>query len=168
MVPLILAPLIAKLTEAGLGLIGNAVINKGKEFVEQKLGVSLDAAVDTEEGRIKLVQLQNDHEEELLKYALEDRKIDTQIFASEVQDAGSAREMQMKVATSVDAGWLNRNIVSILALIVVLGGGYILHISQEADVRMGVASLITLVLGFFYGKTHYGNTSTTTITGAGK
>ncbi len=47
--------------------------------------------------------------------------------------------------------WLPRNVPAILALVVVVGGGYVLATTTEPDVRTAVVSLMTLVLGFFFG-----------------
>lgn len=63
-------PIVATLLANGLGLIGNAVMAKGQEVVQEKLGVKLDSLVQTDEGKIKLMQLQNEHERDLNDFVL--------------------------------------------------------------------------------------------------
>lgn len=143
MIPLILAPLLTKLAESGLNLIGNAVINKGKQVVEEKLGVSLDTEIATEEGRQALLQLQTEHEQFLITAALENRKIDA-------ADTADARAREVAIA-GTDSSWLAKNIVPLLALIVTIGGGLGMIYSPQDDVRLGLASIISLVLGYYFG-----------------
>jgi hypothetical protein len=151
MIPLILAPLLAKLAESGLSLIGNAVLNKGKDFVEEKLGVSLEDSVATEQGKQALLQLQTDHEEALIAAAIENRKVDLDFYKADAADRSSARDMNTAINESAYSSWLSKNIVPMIALIVVVGGGLLIGFSPEADVRLGVTSIVTLVLGFYFG-----------------
>lgn len=153
MIPLLLAPILAQLAQSGLSLIGNAVLNKGKDVVEKTLGVNLEDSLATQEGKYKLLQLQLDHEEALLAAATEDRKVDMEFYKVEAADRDSARDMNIKVNESEYASWLTKNIVPIIALIVVIGGGFMIAFSPEADVRLGVTSIVTLVLGFYFGTT---------------
>lgn len=168
MIPLILAPLIAKLAESGLNLIGNAVLNKGKDFVEDKLGVSLDDALSTDEGKQKLLQLQTDREEMLLAAAIENRKIDFNFYEVDAKDRDSARDMNARVNESEYSSWLTKNIVPILALIVVVGGGLIIAYGADTDVKIAVVGIITLVLGFYFGTSASSKTKDTTISNMAK
>lgn len=151
MIPLILAPLLTKLAESGLNLIGNAVLNKGKDFVEDKLGVNLEDALGTEEGKLKLLQLQVDKEESLLEFALENRKIDLDYYKVDAEDRASARDMNTRIQESEYSTWLSKNIVPILALTVVIGGGCMIAFIPDDGLRMGVIGVVTLVLGFYFG-----------------
>lgn len=139
-----MAPIVAALIKFGLPVLASAVAAKGKEVVQEKLGVDLADALGTEEGRFKLRQSEIDHEEFLITSAMEDRKLD---FA----DTASAREMNSRVQESANAAWLAKNIMPLLALFVVVGGGLLLWYTREADVRTAVVGLMTLVLGFFFG-----------------
>lgn len=143
MIPLLLAPLLAKLAESGLSLIGNAVLNKGKELVEEKLGVDLSAELETEEGKQVLLQMQTEHEQFLIIAALEDRKVT-------LADVANARAREVALA-STDVSWLAKNIVPVLALLVTIGGGAGMIYSPQDDVRLGLASIISLVLGYYFG-----------------
>lgn len=151
MLPLLLAPLLAQLASSGLGLISQAVQAKGKEFIEDKLGVKLDEAVQTEDGKLKLLQLQEDHQEFLLANALENRKIDLQFAQSDLDNTKSARDMETKIQESEHASFLAKNIVPMLAIIVVVGGGAGIVFSPDTDVRMALVSVVTMVLGFYFG-----------------
>lgn len=149
-IPLLLAPLLAKLAESGLNLIGNAVLNKGKDVIEEKLGVNLDEAVSTEEGRQKLLQLQNDHEEELLSLALENRKVDLEFYKVDAEAVSDARKREIAIAAT-DSSWLAKNIVPLLALIIILGGGFGIVFSPDTDVRIGLAAIIGAVTQYYFG-----------------
>jgi len=69
-IPALLAPLLSQ----GLSLIGNAVLAKGKDWVEEKTGVKLDQPLSAED-TIKLKQYEMEHEEELLRLRIEEKKL---------------------------------------------------------------------------------------------
>lgn len=138
-IPIFLAPLLSQ----GLSLISNAVLAKGKEWVEDKTGVKLDQPLSAEDVT-KLRQYEMDHEEELLKLRLEDKRLD-------LNDVQGAREMNTRINESANATWLAKNVPAILALVVVTVGFALLAITQQADVRTAVVGLMTLVLGFYFG-----------------
>jgi hypothetical protein len=71
MLPIFLAPLLSQ----GLSLISNAVLAKGKEWVEDKVGVKLDQPL-SQEDVTKLREFELTHEEELIKLRIEDKKLD--------------------------------------------------------------------------------------------
>lgn len=151
-----MAPLIASLIGSGLNLLAGAVAAKGKELVEEKLGVSLDDALLTEDGRASLRQVEIDREEFLISAATEADKL---AYA----DTASARDMNTRVNESANASWLSKNIAALLALLVTVGGGIIFATASEADVRTGVIGVITLVLGFYFGSSRSSQAKDTTI-----
>jgi hypothetical protein len=69
-IPALLAPLLTQ----GLSLIGNAVMAKGKDWVEEKTGVKLDGPLSDADAT-KLRQYEMDHEEELLRLRIEEKKL---------------------------------------------------------------------------------------------
>lgn len=146
-----MAPLIAALMKFGLGVLGNAVLAKGKEAVQEKLGVDLDDMLGSEAGRIELQKLQAQHEQALLAMAIEHRKLDLQHQAMAHADTASARDMNTRVNESAHASPLAKNIAAVLALVVILSGFAILAWSPNADVRTAAVGLMTLVLGFYFG-----------------
>lgn len=144
-------PLVAALIQGGLGLLGNAVLAKGKEVVEEKLGVDITAAMSTEQGRIQLKQLETAHEEALNQFVLAQREQELKADQMAYADTNSAREMNTKINESANASWLAKNVAAVLALLVVMGGGTLLATTKDADVRTAVVGLMTLVLGFYFG-----------------
>ncbi len=146
-----LALLLKSLASSGLSLIGNAVLAKGKDFVEDKLGVDLEQAMGTEQGRIRLQEIQAEREAELHDFVLAKRDQELKAEAQAYADTASARDMNTRINESANAGWLPKNIAAVLALIVTVGGGVILWTTQEADVRTATVGLMTLVLGFYFG-----------------
>lgn len=139
-----MAPFIAALISAGLNGIAGAVAAKGKEVVQEKLGVNIDELLGSDEGRAKLAQIQMDKEEMLLEMA---QKQDAMIYA----DIADARAMNTRINETANASWLSKNIAALLALVTVAGGGSMLAFSPNADVRTAAVGLVTIVLGFYFG-----------------
>lgn len=144
-------PFVLSLLAQGLGLIGNAVLAKGKDVIEQKLGVNLEESLQTDEGKQKLLQLQVDHEEFLINSAIENRKIDLDLYKVDAADRSDARGMNTRIEESNNASWMAKNIVPVLALLVVVGGGTMIWASPDTDTKMAAISIVTLVLGFYFG-----------------
>lgn len=141
MIPALIAPLLSQ----GLGLLANAVMAKGKDWVEEKTGVMLDKPLSAED-TIRLKQFELEHEQELMKIRLEDKRID-------LADVQSARDMNTRINESANSTWLAKNVAAILALLVVVVGFVLLGTTKDADVRTAVVGLMTLVLGFYFGST---------------
>lgn len=153
MVAPILIPVLADLAKNGLDLISSAILSKGKDVVEKTLGVSLDEKLATPEGVMELQRLQMEKEEQLLKYALESDKLDQEYFNQETADSANARAREISlIEHGEQAGWLNLNLVPILALTVLWGGGTLLYMTNETDLRIAVVGMMTMVLGYYFGK----------------
>jgi hypothetical protein len=71
----VLAGVVTSLASKGLGYLSDAVVTKGKEKVEELLGVKLDN-LDSPEKIAELKRLEFEHEEVLVKMALEEKKLD--------------------------------------------------------------------------------------------
>lgn len=140
-IPALIAPLLAQ----GLNLLGNAVLAKGKDWVEEKTGVKIQPNM-SDEDMLKLRQYEMEHEEELLKLRIEDKRLD-------LADVQGARDMNTRINESANATWLSKNIPAVLALIVIVVGFILLGTTKDADVRTAVVGLMTLVLGFYFGST---------------
>lgn len=138
-IPALIAPLLAQ----GLGLLGNAVLAKGKEWLEEQTGVDLSKPLSPEDVA-KLRQFEMEHEEELMRLRIEDKRLD-------YEDTQSARDMNTRINESASASTLSKNVPAILALIVIVAGFILLALTKEADVRTAVVGLMTLVLGFYFG-----------------
>jgi hypothetical protein len=120
MIPVI-AALISSLASQGLGMLGNAVLAKGKDVVEKQLGVNIEDSLGTEEGRIKLKQLEIEHEEFLVSAAQKKEEQELEVFKAEVEDRGSARKANAEVAVSAAAPWYQKALLPMMALVIVVG-----------------------------------------------
>ena len=110
-----LAAIIQPLLSNGLGLVANAVMAKGQEWVEQKTGVRLAPNMPPDEvAKLQIAQME--HEEELMRLKLEENKLDLEELSMRLKDVGSAREREVQIATSKDAPLLNKIVTPLLAL----------------------------------------------------
>ena len=137
-----MAPLVAALAAKGFSLLADAVMAKGKDVIEEKLGVSLDASVQSESGLLQLKQLEFDHQEFLVQSAIASDRL-------YFEDTKSARELSIELSKS--DSWLNQNIMPMLAIGTVSISSSLLWFTSETDVKMAAVSFITMVLGFFFG-----------------
>jgi len=162
MIP-ILGALIGGLMKNGLGLLANVAKKKGKEFIEERTGISLDDTDNlTEEQLLKLKQYEMDHEEELLKIAIEDKKLsieEQKMFLGDVQDA---RGMQKQALTGQGDLFSKRFVYYYAAFTTIFTFIYIFWITfgtiptaniRFADTILGflIGSIISVIINFFYG-----------------
>jgi len=115
MIPALLAPLLSQ----GLSLISNAVLAKGKDWVEEKTGIKIDQPLSAED-TVKLKQYELDHEEELLRLRIEEKKLgieELQAFAAAAQNEDNNVSDRWKSDMSSDS-WLSKNIrpMSLIAI----------------------------------------------------
>lgn len=90
MAPLLIAaatPLVKSLLESGLNLLGNAVLSKGKDYVEKKLGVELppEGQPIPSEKLVELRELEFKHEETLQQLAV--RRAELELEGEKVEHA---------------------------------------------------------------------------------
>ncbi len=146
-------PLIQTLLSNGLGLVANAVMAKGKEFVEDKLGVKLAADMPPEQiAQIKIAEME--HEEELMRLRLEENKLDIEAFKAE-----AAAVTDRWTADMSSDSWLSKNIRP-MTLIAILAG-YFLFAFMSAFGMEANESYVTLLgnwgqivmLAYFGGRT---------------
>ena len=153
MVAPLLIPVLMSLAERGLDLIGSAILTKGKDVVEKELGINIEEKLQTEEGTAELRMAQMQHEEKLIELALEDKKLDATYYQTDAADRDSARRREIAVFENAEhAGWLNVNLVPLLALLVTVGGGLFLYFSTENDIKYGVIALMSGVMNYYFGK----------------
>lgn len=115
--PLLVEALISK----GLSLLGNAVLAKGQDVIEEKLGVKLKADASPEE-LASYRKLEVEHEEFLIEASL--RKAEMEIKAEQV--AQEAVTERWKADMSSDS-WLSKNIrPSALIYLTIAFTGFIL------------------------------------------
>lgn len=115
--PALLAPILGPLLTNGLNLVANAVMAKGKDYVEKKLGVELKPDMSPEEiAKLKIAEME--HEEELIKLKLESDKLGLTELDMRIKDNESARSRETSISTSSTAPLLNKIITPVLAIIV--------------------------------------------------
>lgn len=138
-IPVILAGLLKALAANGLSMIGNAVLAKGKEVVEEKLGVKIpDDPKGLDEAKLtELAKAQMEHQEFLVTAAAEERR-------DHLADTQDARERDLKLH---QAGYINRRANLMAAgtgLLIVIILLIVVFISSMGDFEK---SIITLILG---------------------
>jgi hypothetical protein len=110
MIPIV-ASLLGTLAQNGLGLLSSAIQAKGKEVVENALGVKISDN-PTEAEVAKLRQLQYDHEERLLELGIEKARIEQEelkalLAAKVAEDTNVSRRWEADMSSD---SWLSKNI----------------------------------------------------------
>ena len=156
MIP-ILGALLGTLAENGLGLLSSAIQAKGKEVVENTLGVKIPDN-PTPEDVAKLRQLQYDHEERLIELGIEKAKMELaemQMYAEAAKNEDNNVSDRWKSDMSSDS-WLSKNIrpMSLIAIFV----GYFLFAMMSAyglNANESYVNLLgqwgMLIMGAYFG-----------------
>ena len=159
MIP-ILGALLGTLAENGLTLLSSAIQAKGKEAVENTLGVKIPDN-PTPEDVAKLRELQFQHEERLLELGIEKAKMELaelELLAKAAQSDAENVTDRWKSDMSSDS-WLSKNIrpISLIAIFV----GYFLFTMMSAFGYSPQESFVSLLgtwgqivfLAYFGGRT---------------
>jgi len=156
MIPIIGA-LLGTLAENGLGLLSSAIQAKGKEVVENTLGIKIPdnpTPADVE----KLRQLQYEHEERLIELGIEKAKLELaemEMYAKAAQSDAENITDRWKADMSSDS-WLSKNIrpMSLIAIFC----GYFLFAMMSAFGYNANESYVTLlgnwgmlIMGAYFG-----------------
>lgn len=159
-------PIAAMLLEQGLSILGNAVLAKGKDVVEDKLGVKLpDGQKPLEpEQVVRLKELEAEREQWLIEADIRQREQELESEKLAYADLGSARDREVKIATSDSAPTLNKIITPVLAIgvlvltfglfaVVLFGGGEVEGNRKDLVIYiLGVLSTIsTQVVAYYFG-----------------
>lgn len=142
----ILAPILATLAANGLGMVADAVTKKGKEFVEEKLGIELTPDPSPEAVQNWKIAAQQ-HERELLAMAY--------------GDTANARNMQVEALRQDDL-FSKRFIYYFAIFWSIFAAGYIGFITfgtippdnqRFADTILGflLGTVVATILQFFFG-----------------
>jgi hypothetical protein len=119
MIPAAIQAILTPLLGNGLNLVANAVMAKGKDYVEKKLGVELKPDMSSEDlAKIQIAQME--HEEELLRLRIEDDKLDLAELEMLLKDTNDARQREVHIANSDKAPLLNKIVTPVLALSILL------------------------------------------------
>jgi hypothetical protein len=156
MIPIV-ASLLGSLAENGLGLLSSAIQAKGKEVVENTLGVKIpDAPTADDVGKLR--QLQFDHEEKLLALGIEKAKIELaemQMYADAAKADAQNVTDRWEADMSSDS-WLSKNIrpMSLIAIFC----GYFLFAMMSAFGMNANESYVNLlgqwgmlIMGAYFG-----------------
>jgi hypothetical protein len=146
MTPLLI-PLISKLAESGLTLLSGAIQAKGKEVVENALGVKIPDDPSPEEIE-SLRQAQYDHEERLIELGIEKAKQELEGFKEEVKDKQNARERDSIFIRMGRSNWRADIMVALAAIAV---AGLVWMVWKDQELNEYVKGIVTLVLGRFLG-----------------
>jgi hypothetical protein len=107
----IVATLLSTLAQNGLGLLSSAIQAKGKQVVEDALGVKISDNPSPEEVS-KLRQLQYDHEERLLELGIEKARVELEELKA-LLEAQANQEDNVSDRWKADMAsdsWLSKNI----------------------------------------------------------
>jgi len=110
MIPIV-ASLLGTLAQNGLGLLSSALQAKGKEVVENALGVKISDNPSPEEVS-KLRQLQYDHEERLLELGIEKARLEQEELQALLKAQANQEDNvsdRWKADMSSDS-WLSKNV----------------------------------------------------------
>ena len=110
MIPIV-ASLLGTLAQNGLGLLSSAIQAKGKQVVEDALGVKIsDNPSDAEVAKLR--QLQYDHEERLLELGIEKARLEQEelrvLLAAQANQENNVSD-RWKADMSSDS-WLSKNV----------------------------------------------------------
>jgi hypothetical protein len=156
MIPIV-ASLLGTLAQNGLGLLSSAIQAKGKEVVEDALGVKISDNPGPEEVS-KLRQLEHEHEERLLELGIEKAKLEMaelELLAKAAQSDAQNITDRWKADMSSDS-WLSKNIrpMSLIAIFC----GYFLFAMMSAFGYNANESYVTLlgnwgmlIMGAYFG-----------------
>lgn len=159
MIPIV-ASLLGTLAQNGLGLLSSAIQAKGKQVVEDALGVKIsDNPSDAEVAKLR--QLQFDHEERLLELGIEKARIEQEelrvLLAAQANQENNISDRWKSDMTS--DSWLSKNVrpmtlVYILTayLLFALLDGYGYKISETYITLLGQWGLIVMT-AYFGGRT---------------
>lgn len=162
MLPLILAPILAKLAENGLNILAGAITAKGKDVVEKTLGVDIEKAVQTEEGLFKLRELEFKHEEFLITAGQKQAELNLREKELEIKNTENAQRMNTSIQESANASKIAKEgpyyldflvVGSTLLLAAILLFNGVPPVNKEL-VYMAFGSLVTMcgtILNFHRG-----------------
>ena len=156
MIPIV-ASLLGSLASNGLGLLSSAIQAKGKEVVENTLGVKISDNPSPEEVA-KLRQLQFDHEERLLELGIEKAKMELaelDLLAKAAQNDADNITDRWQADMASDS-WLSKNIRP-MSLIAIFAGYFLFAMMSAFDYNAN-ESYVTLlgnwgmlIMGAYFG-----------------
>lgn len=171
MIPPFLIPILG----AGLNMLANAALAKGKEWVKEKTGVDLDGNIGEPE-LDKLRQYEEDNQEELIAIQMQKNALSAEIQKAYIEDIKDARAMQTVALQQSDP--LPRRFVYYFAWFWALTSAtYLACITfmdvpranvRFADTILGflLGTIITTIVNFFFGSSQSSANKDSTIKSA--
>lgn len=148
-------PIVAQLLASGLGLIGNAVIAKGKEAIEQKIGIKLpdgDKPLDPATV-VALKQAEISHEEWLIEAGI--RRLTLEIEAEKTAQVAVTDRWKADMTSD---SWLSKNIrpltLAYLTVVISLMAFASQWLKVEpAWIELLKAAYLAVLTAYFIGRT---------------
>lgn len=161
------------LAAKGLSLLRDAIVAKGKEFIEDKIGMKIPDN-PTEKELITLKEKEMEHEEELIRLAIEKQKVDIEELKVENLNTSDARKMNSDIQKSEHSSKLAKEAPYYLDFLIVgstlLMAGLLFFVGvpveNEKLAYMALGSLITMcgtILNFHRGSSASSKTKDDTI-----
>lgn len=150
MLQMLLAPILSQLANAGMQKVADAVLDKGVEHVEEKLGIKLTPNADGVLDDTKLSEIQ--------MASMKHAEFMAEIDLKNTQDA---RDMQEKAMENTDP-WVRRFVYQFAWVWSLFAIGYIFLITIKdipeknvrfVDVVLGfiLGTVVSTILNFFFG-----------------
>lgn len=143
-------PLVASLLQGGFTLLGNAVLSKGKDVIEDKLGVSIEKLLGTPKGQIALKRLEYENEESLRQFTLEKREQDIREEAV-AQDNVTKRWQADSASDSSLAKNIRPGVLAYLTIAITLMAVAPISV-DEAWIELLKISYVTVLSAYFLGR----------------
>ena len=153
-----MVPIVAALLQQGLGLLGNAILAKGKDVVEKKLGVTIpdDPMQLTSPKLVELKQAEMKHEEVLRELAIRQQENEIKAEAAGQQQVTARWQSDM-----TSDSWLSKNVrpmtliywtVAITLLVILDSLDYKFKV-KNAWIELIEASYMVILAAYFIGRT---------------
>lgn len=141
-------PLVASLLKFGFSVLAPVVAAKGKEVVEEKLGIDLEKMLGSEENRRELRKMEMENEQFFAALAERSEIRDLDYFKAEVQDRNTAR---LRDSEFIKQGMQNWRGHVMFALAVTICCWLTWIIWKSPELPEYTKGIFTLVLGRFLG-----------------
>ena len=106
----------------------------------------VSAALGNPDALVKLRQIEADRAVKLQELLTDQAK-------AVIADTQNARQREIDMAKVSQAPWFVPSITTVLALVVVVGGGYMFFNIPDTDTRYAIVATVTSVLGYYFGTT---------------
>lgn len=164
MIPALLLPVLSTLASKGLNVLVGAITAKGKEFVEEKIGMKIpdDASQLTPELIVELKKAEMLHEEVLVNAAIKEKEISLADKTADIDNTKNARDMNKAIQESQHASYVSKvapyylDFLIVTATLLIAGLLFFVGVptANEKLAYMALGSLITMcgtVLNFHRG-----------------